>query len=64
LAAQYARMGRMFTDQGALPEARAMFAAAIRHFPGRLDAYPRLLATLLGRRVVSGLVALSRWQRG
>jgi hypothetical protein len=41
-----------------------MFAAAIRHFPGRLDAYPRLLATLLGRRVVSGLVALRRWQRG
>lgn len=63
LAAQCVRMGRMLTDEGELLGARAMFVEAIRHFPGRLDAYPRLLATLLGSRVVSGLATLKRRRR-
>ncbi len=60
VAAQCVRMGRTLTDRGELLGARAMFVEAIRHFPGRLEAYPRLLATLLGRRIVSGLTELRR----
>ena len=63
LAAQCIRMGRMLAGQSEVFRARGMFIEAVRHFPGRLEAYPLLLATLLGSRVVSGLVALNRWRR-
>ncbi len=61
LAVQCVRMARIFVDQGDVPRARQMFVEALRYFPGRLDVYPRLIATLLGRRVVSGLLRLKRW---
>jgi hypothetical protein len=62
LAVQCVRMARIFADQGDVPRARQMFVEALRHFPGRLDVYPRLVATLLGGRVVSGLLRLKRWR--
>ncbi|HVO26477.1 MAG TPA: glycosyltransferase [Candidatus Margulisiibacteriota bacterium] len=62
LAVQCVRMARIFVDQGDVPHARQMFIEALRHFPGRLDVYPRVVATLFGSRVVSGLLRFKRWR--
>ena len=63
LAAQYLRIGRMLAGQSELVSARSMFIEAVRHYPRRLETYPLLVATLLGNRVVSALVALNRGRR-
>lgn len=55
--------GRLLAGQGNITEARSMFVEAIRHTPGKFEAYLYFCITLLGGEMVARLVELNRKRR-
>ena len=64
LAMQHLKTGNCLAAQGQLPGARRLYWQAIRLWPATLPVYPRLLATLLGKRFVMSWVCRHREQLG
>lgn len=60
LAMQHLRTGEALARRERLVEARQMFWQAIRLRPATLSAYPRLVVTLLGKRLVSSWIRIYR----
>jgi teichuronic acid biosynthesis glycosyltransferase TuaG len=63
MARQCIAAGRIWLGQGDLTMARAMFAQSIRLFPRYAQSYPLLTATLLGRPLVTRLIAFNHRRR-
>ncbi len=64
LAAYHTHTGSALAKKGELREARRMFLQAIRLSPTILPAYPRLVATLLGKRFNSYWITQNRKRLG
>lgn len=64
LAKQYLRTGVALAREGDLSWARKMFLQSIRLSPSMLSVYPRIVATLFGKRLVSFWISRNRKKLG